>query len=162
MNSRNLKTFQVSLDTIVDLAGSIPNHVLRVAESGIDSGAEIRELMPPAIRHFSSARRSCAPKIRDRNCNSSCRKQDGIHLLPRHLLIGVAQSSKRPKQSPKKRMRTWIKICGTTCVEDALRAMQRARMRWGSSLLPAKGASLRSRHSRSLRMRQAWNGLASS
>ena len=44
VNSRNLKTFQVSLDTLIDLAESIPNHVLRVAESGIDSGAEIREL----------------------------------------------------------------------------------------------------------------------
>jgi len=52
VNSRNLKTFQVSLDTVVDLAGSIPNHVLRVAESGIDSGAEIRELHTAGYQAF--------------------------------------------------------------------------------------------------------------
>jgi indole-3-glycerol phosphate synthase len=52
VNSRNLKTFQVSLDTVIDMAGSIPNHVLRVAESGIDSGAEIRELHAAGYQAF--------------------------------------------------------------------------------------------------------------
>ncbi|MGC2696875.1 MAG: indole-3-glycerol phosphate synthase TrpC [Candidatus Angelobacter sp.] len=52
VNSRNLKTFQVSMDTVVDLAASIPNHVLRVAESGIDSGAEIRELHAAGYQAF--------------------------------------------------------------------------------------------------------------
>lgn len=52
VNSRNLKTFQVSMDTLIDLAESIPNHVLRVAESGIDSGAEIRELHGAGYQAF--------------------------------------------------------------------------------------------------------------
>lgn len=52
VNSRNLKTFQVSLDTVIDMAGSIPNHVLRVAESGIDSGSEIRELHGAGYQAF--------------------------------------------------------------------------------------------------------------
>jgi indole-3-glycerol phosphate synthase len=52
VNSRNLKTFQVSMDTLVDLAESIPNHVLRVAESGIDSGSEIRELHAAGYQAF--------------------------------------------------------------------------------------------------------------
>ena len=52
VNSRNLKSFQVSLDTLMDLAGSIPNHVLRVAESGIDTGAEIRELHTSGYQAF--------------------------------------------------------------------------------------------------------------
>jgi indole-3-glycerol phosphate synthase len=52
VNSRNLKTFQVSLDTLSDLADSIPNHVLRVAESGIDSGADIRELHASGYQAF--------------------------------------------------------------------------------------------------------------
>ncbi|HZU32233.1 MAG TPA: indole-3-glycerol phosphate synthase TrpC [Candidatus Angelobacter sp.] len=52
VNSRNLKTFQVSLDTVVDLAASIPNHILRVAESGIDSGSEIRELHSAGYQAF--------------------------------------------------------------------------------------------------------------
>ncbi|HKV93288.1 MAG TPA: indole-3-glycerol phosphate synthase TrpC [Candidatus Angelobacter sp.] len=52
VNSRNLKTFQVSLDTLADMASSIPNHVLRVAESGIDGGAEIRELHAAGYQAF--------------------------------------------------------------------------------------------------------------
>jgi indole-3-glycerol phosphate synthase len=52
VNSRNLKTFQVSLDTLADMASSIPNHVLRVAESGIDDGAEIRELHAAGYQAF--------------------------------------------------------------------------------------------------------------
>ncbi|HEY3769157.1 MAG TPA: indole-3-glycerol phosphate synthase TrpC [Candidatus Angelobacter sp.] len=52
VNSRNLKTFQVSQDTVLDLASSIPNHVLRVAESGIASGAEIRELHSAGYQAF--------------------------------------------------------------------------------------------------------------
>ncbi len=52
VNSRNLKTFQVSLDAVLDMAASIPNHVLRVAESGIDNGAEIRELHAAGYQAF--------------------------------------------------------------------------------------------------------------
>jgi indole-3-glycerol phosphate synthase len=44
INSRDLRTFQVNLDTAMELGTLIPNHVLRVAESGISSGAEIKEL----------------------------------------------------------------------------------------------------------------------
>lgn len=52
VNSRNLKTFQVSLDILADMASSIPNHVLRVAESGIDGGSEIRELHAAGYQAF--------------------------------------------------------------------------------------------------------------
>jgi len=52
VNSRDLRTFQVSLDTVVELGSSIPNHILRVAESGIDSGAEIRELHGAGYQAF--------------------------------------------------------------------------------------------------------------
>ncbi len=52
VNSRDLRTFQVSLDTVIELASSIPNHILRVAESGIDSGAEIREMHGAGYQAF--------------------------------------------------------------------------------------------------------------
>ena len=35
----------------------------------------------------------------------------------------MAQSSKEPDEIPEQAMHTWIKICGTTCVEDALSAI---------------------------------------
>jgi phosphoribosylanthranilate isomerase len=52
--------------------------------------------------------------------------QDGIHHPPRLLHIGVAQSSKKPKQLSYKIncMNTWIKICGTTSLEDALSSIE--------------------------------------
>jgi len=44
VNARDLRSFQVNLDTVMELSSLIPNHMLRVAESGISSGTEIREL----------------------------------------------------------------------------------------------------------------------
>jgi len=44
VNSRDLRTFQVNLNTAMELSSLIPNHVLRVAESGISTGVEMKEL----------------------------------------------------------------------------------------------------------------------
>ena len=52
VNSRDLKTFAVSLHTAVDMAESIPNHVLKIAESGIDKGEDIRELHTAGYQAF--------------------------------------------------------------------------------------------------------------
>lgn len=52
VNSRDLKTFHVSLETAIDLADSIPGHVLRIAESGIEKGEDIRELHTAGYQAF--------------------------------------------------------------------------------------------------------------
>ncbi len=44
VNSRDLRTFEVKLNTLRELAPKIPNRILRIAESGIANGAEIGEL----------------------------------------------------------------------------------------------------------------------
>src|SRR5580658_9912410 len=44
VNSRNLRTFQVDLETAFRLADSIPKNALHVAESGIQNGADIARL----------------------------------------------------------------------------------------------------------------------
>lgn len=44
VNSRDLRTFQVSLDRAIDLASSIPSRVVRVAESGIGTRADMDRL----------------------------------------------------------------------------------------------------------------------
>lgn len=44
INSRNLRTFEVTLDTALDLAAKIPAGCLRVAESGIHNGADLARL----------------------------------------------------------------------------------------------------------------------
>lgn len=52
VNSRDLKTFHVNLETLIEMAESIPNHVLRIAESGIDKGSDIRELHTAGYQAF--------------------------------------------------------------------------------------------------------------
>jgi indole-3-glycerol phosphate synthase len=44
VNNRDLRTFEVKLDTSLRLAGRMPAGVVKVAESGIDSAADVRLL----------------------------------------------------------------------------------------------------------------------
>jgi indole-3-glycerol phosphate synthase len=50
VNSRNLRTFEVDLQTPLRLAGRLPANVLAVAESGIHSAEEVRELRAAGFR----------------------------------------------------------------------------------------------------------------
>lgn len=52
VNNRNLKTFDVSLDTSKALAEKIPNEFIKVSESGISSVAAIQELEPYGYKGF--------------------------------------------------------------------------------------------------------------
>jgi indole-3-glycerol phosphate synthase len=52
VNSRDLRTFDVSLDTAFRLAEQMPKHVLGVAESGIHSAANIEHLRAAGYRAF--------------------------------------------------------------------------------------------------------------
>jgi indole-3-glycerol phosphate synthase len=44
VNNRNLKTFEVRLETSLELADRIPAGVVRVAESGISTGEDLARL----------------------------------------------------------------------------------------------------------------------
>jgi indole-3-glycerol phosphate synthase len=52
VNNRNLKTFAVNLETAVDLGKAMPAGVLRVAESGIESPADIARLKAAGFSAF--------------------------------------------------------------------------------------------------------------
>jgi len=52
VNNRNLRTFQVDLETAFRLADSIPKNALRVAESGIRSGTDIARLRAVGYQAF--------------------------------------------------------------------------------------------------------------
>lgn len=52
VNSRNLRTFKVELNTAFRLADSIPPDVVAVAESGIESGADIARLRAAGYEAF--------------------------------------------------------------------------------------------------------------
>jgi indole-3-glycerol phosphate synthase len=52
VNSRDLKTFNISLDTAMRLIKQIPDNVLTVAESGIESGSDIGRLKAAGFDAF--------------------------------------------------------------------------------------------------------------
>ena len=52
VNNRDLRTFQVDLNTAVRLGRNIPPGVLKVAESGLQSGADIRRLRDAGYEAF--------------------------------------------------------------------------------------------------------------
>ena len=52
VNNRNLKTFEVSLETSKQLSDQIPNDFVKVSESGISSIEAIKELQPYGYKGF--------------------------------------------------------------------------------------------------------------
>jgi len=52
VNNRDLKTFKVDVNTSLRLAEMIPDDVISVAESGIDSGADIARLRGAGYHAF--------------------------------------------------------------------------------------------------------------
>jgi indole-3-glycerol phosphate synthase len=52
VNNRDLRTFKIDLETALGLANFIPKNVLRVAESGIHSGADIARLRAAGYQAF--------------------------------------------------------------------------------------------------------------
>jgi len=52
VNNRNLKTFEVSLETSKQLSSLIPNDFVKVSESGISSVKAIKELLPYGYKGF--------------------------------------------------------------------------------------------------------------
>ena len=52
VNNRDLRTFQVSLETSIRLAAAIPNHVIKVSESGIFNRNDIERLTNAGFNAF--------------------------------------------------------------------------------------------------------------
>ena len=52
VNNRDLRTFQVSLDTSIGLAPEIPQGVIKVSESGIFNSTDVRRLMDAGYDAF--------------------------------------------------------------------------------------------------------------
>lgn len=52
VNNRDLRTFSVSLDTSERLAQRMPNHILRVAESGIQNRSDVNRLQNAGYHAF--------------------------------------------------------------------------------------------------------------
>jgi indole-3-glycerol phosphate synthase len=52
VNNRNLKTFEVSLDNSIRIVDNIPNHLIKISESGIKSPKDIKLLKKHGFQGF--------------------------------------------------------------------------------------------------------------
>jgi indole-3-glycerol phosphate synthase len=52
VNNRNLKTFEVSLETSKTLSGRIPEEFVKISESGIRTVEDIQSLQPFGYKGF--------------------------------------------------------------------------------------------------------------
>lgn len=52
VNNRNLHSFQVTLETSLNLATRIPDHLIKVSESGIETPAQIEQLQSAGFHAF--------------------------------------------------------------------------------------------------------------
>jgi len=86
VNNRDLRTFQVSLETSVRLNPQIPLHALRVAESGLNSGADIARLRSIGYQAFligESLMRQPSPGDALRKLRSDAAELAGKHEVAR-------------------------------------------------------------------------------
>src|SRR5207244_7451986 len=108
VNSRNLRTMEVNLQTALDLAPLVPDDVVAVAESGIRGAGDLRRLREAGYDAFLI----------------------GEHLMqeadPGAALAELIKQSSIPRWEGRaaRRGRVVVKICGITSVEDGLVAAQ--------------------------------------
>ena len=76
VNSRNLKTLEVNLQTAFDLVQKIPASVLRVAESGISTHAQLKSLFEAGYDAFLVGE----SLMREQDISAAVRKLLGKHL----------------------------------------------------------------------------------
>jgi indole-3-glycerol phosphate synthase/phosphoribosylanthranilate isomerase len=105
VNSRDLHTMEVSLQTALDLAPEIPDGVTAVAESGITGAGDVRRLRDAGYDAFLV----------------------GEHLMtapdPGAALEDLLRASavrRWPGRASRQPARVGVKVCGLTTVEDAL------------------------------------------
>ena len=99
VNNRDLKTFEVRLETSLELVQRIPPAVVRVAESGIATPEDLARLRAAGFDAFL--------------IGESLMRQPDPGAALAALLTGAASA-----------MSIWIKICGNTSLEDALLAVE--------------------------------------
>ena len=103
VNNRNLRTFEVDLNTSLELSSKFPPNVTRVAESGIHTGMDLHILREAGYHAFL--------------IGESLMKRDHPGEELARLSGGSAAGVGGARM-------TWVKICGTTSVEDALIAVE--------------------------------------
>ena len=123
VNNRDLRTFKVDVNTALRLAEMIPKNVVSVAESGIDSGADISRLRARGISGVPDRRVSDESGIAGRSAEDSIGRSGTRRLCPQFERLSWS-FRELPTGNRELGSMTWIKICGTTNLEDALTAVE--------------------------------------
>ncbi len=96
VNNRNLHTFRVDLNTSLELAGLMPPGVIKVAESGIESGDDIARLRQAGFDAFlvgESLMRAPRPGEALRKLLNAASAFDVLQRPQRRSPLGATQSS---------------------------------------------------------------------
>ena len=102
VNNRDLKTFEVRLETSLELAEQLPPNAVRVAESGIHTAADIQTLRAAGFHAFL--------------IGESLMRQPEPGAALEDLL--KAASARTRTHGPARLNTMWIKICGNTNLAD--------------------------------------------
>ncbi|MCL4819711.1 MAG: indole-3-glycerol phosphate synthase TrpC [Vicinamibacteria bacterium] len=119
VNNRDLRSLQVDLATAFALAPEIPEDVIAVAESGLRSGSDLRRLREAGFDAFLVGESLMSAP------------DPGAALA---ALIAEAEGSEagpRPSAGP-----VSVKVCGITCVEDGIAAVEAGAAAVGFVLWP--------------------------
>ena len=98
VNNRNLHTFKVDLNTSLELVGQMPESVVKVAESGIETREDIERLQSAGFNAFLIGE----SRMRAERPGDALRSLTG-----RSVVV------------PMKRAGAWVEVCGTTSLADA-------------------------------------------
>ena len=102
VNNRDLKTFEVRLETSLELADKLPPNAVHVAESGIHTAADIQTL-----------RRRLSRLPHRRIAHASARTRRSARRI-----ASLRQTHAPETHGPAHLNTMWIKICGNTNLED--------------------------------------------
>jgi indole-3-glycerol phosphate synthase/phosphoribosylanthranilate isomerase len=107
VNSRDLRTMTVRLETALELAGQIPDEVVAVAESGIRGPGDVRRLRDAGYDAFLIGE------------HLMLQPDPGAAL---EELLSESSIQRWPGRAARQGSRVAVKICGITSVEDGLLA----------------------------------------
>ncbi|HEX6737661.1 MAG TPA: bifunctional indole-3-glycerol-phosphate synthase TrpC/phosphoribosylanthranilate isomerase TrpF [Vicinamibacteria bacterium] len=107
VNSRDLRTMTVRLETALELAERIPDDVVAVAESGIRGPGDVRRLRDAGYDAFLIGE------------HLMLQSDPGAAL---EELVNESQVQRWPGRAARQGSRVAVKICGITSVEDGLMA----------------------------------------
>ena len=172
VNNRDLRTFKVDVNTALRLAEMIPKNVVSVAESGIDSGADISRLRAAGYQAFLIGESLMKAESPARSAEDSIGRSGTRRLCPQYERLKLV-FLRTPNRQPRTGVHDWVHDWGHDLDQDLRHHKSRRRsdsrstpapMPWDLSFTRrVRGRSIRKQQARLQRScRQASKRSASS